>query len=89
MLHIILNLKDGSRLDVRDYVFVNGRRKYAYHWMDGDGTLRCRWDNAPHWKDIATAPHHKHLPENAVPKPSFLTNLEDLFEYIAENFADD
>jgi len=28
-----------------------------------DGTLRRRWDNAPHWPDVAAFPHHVHLPD--------------------------
>jgi hypothetical protein len=52
MLHIVVHFRDASRLDLRDYVFADGRRKYAYHWMNVDGTLRCRWDNSPHWPNI-------------------------------------
>lgn len=89
MLHIVIYLRDASRLDIRDYVFADGQRKYAYHWMNADGTLRCRWDNAPHWSAIPTSPHHKHLSEGFEPEPSFTTNLEDLFAYIAESFTGD
>jgi len=35
-------------------------RRYAYHVFDGDA-LVVRWDNAPHHRDIATFPHHKHI----------------------------
>jgi hypothetical protein len=87
MLHVVVYLRDGSRLDLRDYVFADGQRKYAYHWMNVDGTLRCRWDNAPHWPSISTAPHHKHLPGHDWPEPSLITNLEDLFAFVAEQFA--
>ena len=48
MLHISAILQDDSKLVLRDYLFADGSRKYAYHWMEADGTLRCRWDNAPH-----------------------------------------
>lgn len=30
MLHIEAQLRDGSRLIVRDYLFRDGQRKYAY-----------------------------------------------------------
>lgn len=35
-------------------------RRYAYHVFDG-GAMVVRWDNAPHHRDIATFPHHKHI----------------------------
>jgi len=87
ILHIVVYFRDSSRLDLRDYAFADGHRKYAYHWMDVDGTLRCRWDNAPHWPNVGTAPHHQHLPGQVLPEPSLITNLEDLFAFIAEKFA--
>lgn len=35
--------------------------KYAYHWQNAEGNLICRWDNSPHWPDVVTHPHHKHI----------------------------
>ena len=53
-------LRDGSRLEIRDLLFVGGTRKYAYQWMEPDGQLRRRWDQTNHWPDVATFPHHVH-----------------------------
>jgi hypothetical protein len=75
-------LRDGSRLELRDYLFVDSRRKYAYQWMEPDGKLRQRWDNAPHWPEIATKPHHTHLSNQELPESSTITNLEDLLGYL-------
>lgn len=77
-------LRDGSRLEWCDYLFADGSRKYAYQWMMADGALRQRWDNAPHWPDLATAPHHTHLAGYERPEPSTITNLEDLLLFLAE-----
>jgi hypothetical protein len=42
-----------------------GFRSYSYHILKGDKMVR-RWDNAPHWPEIKTFPHHLHLAdENA------------------------
>ena len=71
-------LRDGSRLEVSDYLFVDGSRKYAYHWMETDGALRQRWDNAPHWPDVQTSPSHVHLSNSKTPESSTVANLEDL-----------
>lgn len=50
---------DGSQLIVRDYFFPTGR-KYSFHWQDKNGNLITRWDNAMHWMEIDTFPHHRH-----------------------------
>ncbi len=62
-----LQFKDGSSLYIKDYLFLNGKRKYSYHWQDTGGNLIARWDNSPHHKDISSFPHHKHLPEKVIP----------------------
>lgn len=83
-LQVLAILRNGSRLELRDYLFVDGSRKYAYQWMTADGVLQQRWDNAPHWPDIATAPHHVHLSGQQMPEPSTITNLEDLLQFLKE-----
>lgn len=88
LLSISATLKDGSRLDLRDYLFTDRSRKYAYQWMENDGTLRRRWDNAPHWPDVETDPHHMHLPDRAHPVASTVTNLEELFTLLQKWFAE-
>jgi hypothetical protein len=57
---------DESNLVIKEYLFKNGERKYAYHWSDKSGNLICRWDNAKHWMDISTFPHHKHVGSEVV-----------------------
>lgn len=34
---------------------------YRYHIMDVEGKLLVRWDNAPHFPELESFPHHKHL----------------------------
>ena len=84
LLHVSVLMQDGSRLEIRDYLFVDQTRKYAYQWMEEEGALRRRWDNAPHWPDIATSPHHVHLPNQVEPEPSTITNLEELFIFLRD-----
>jgi len=55
--------KDGSLLHIRDYLFIDGKRKYSYHWQNVHDGLITRWDNSPHHKELSTFPHHRHLPE--------------------------
>ncbi|HEY4720990.1 MAG TPA: DUF6516 family protein [Anaerolineae bacterium] len=87
LLQISARLQDDSRLELSDYLFADGNRTYAYQWMEADGTLRQRWDNTPHWPNIATTPHHTHLPGQTAPEPSVVTNLEDLLRFIQDWFA--
>ena len=60
-LQATITLRDGSLLHVRDYVFRDGTRKYAYHWQSATGRMHRRWDNSGHWPDIASHPHHVHI----------------------------
>jgi Family of unknown function (DUF6516) len=76
---------DGSRFFVRQVVLNEFMFKYAYHWQDKDGQLRSRWDNAPHWPDIPTHPHHKHVmsDDKVFVEVSKGGDLEAIFDEIA------
>jgi hypothetical protein len=89
LLHVTALMQDGSRLAIRDYLFADQSRKYAYQWMEPDGILRRRWDNAPHWPDTPTFPNHVHLPDQDKPDSSTITNLEELFTFLNEWYAAD
>jgi len=52
---------DESILYIKDYLFIDGKRKYSYHWQTNKGHLISRWDNSPHHKNISTFSHHRHI----------------------------
>jgi hypothetical protein len=83
-LRVSLTLKDKSRLTVKDYLFADGKRKYAYHWQSENGRLLRRWDNAPHWPDLPGAPHHCHSASNIVEPSSYrdLMSILSVIKYI-------
>lgn len=60
---------DNSLLHFRE-LFVGQERSfkktYSYHYQRSDGTIVFRYDNAPHFPELPTAPHHKHIGENDV-----------------------
>lgn len=85
-LRLTAELVDGSRLALRDFLFQDGSRSYAYQWMETDGALHRRWANAPHWPQVATAPHHTHMPDQKIPKDSTVTNIEDLLQFLTDYF---
>jgi hypothetical protein len=61
---------------------------YRYQWMDSTRTLlRRRWDNAPHFPDIAGAPHHCHVGSEKAVEPSQSMDLTRLLDFIASLIA--
>lgn len=83
-LKLNITFIDQSCLFVRDYIFEGERRKYSFHWQDPWGNLLIRWDNAPHWPQIDTYPHHKHLGAVDRVEPSEQTELKEVLEEIAQ-----
>ncbi len=87
-LRVTMALKDGSTLFIKDYLFLDGTRKYAYHWQDREGRLKSRWDNAPHWQDVTTYPHHQHIGSEGDVTSSKVRTPEDALQYIREQSQD-
>jgi len=49
--------------------------------MKANGTVIFRYDNAPHFPNLPTAPHHKHIGEtevNAVIVPDLQSVLKEI-----------
>ena len=80
-LRVTMTLKDGSQLKIKDYLFADGTRKYAYHWQSAHGQLIRRWDNAPHWPGLPGAPHHCHIASDVV-EPSSARDLMSILGVI-------
>lgn len=74
---------DGSRLAVFQHVRLHETglliTDYRYHYMTHDNRLIFRYDNAPHHSEIATFPHHKHLPSGVQS-----ADMPDLKDILAE-----
>lgn len=70
-------LIDDSELHVFEYV-DSGLNKisYAYHFQDQAGKLVFRYDNEPHYPELATFPHHKHVSEG-VPEASEEVDVDE------------
>jgi hypothetical protein len=58
-LRAIASLKGGYVLHINE---SHGRdfRSYSYHVLKGEKMVQ-RWDNAPHWPNMKTYPHHLHI----------------------------
>ena len=83
----VLFLNDGSELHFKDYMFEDGSRKYAYHWQTKDAEPVGRWDNAPHWTDSETFPHHFHNMLRGTVEDSTIRNLESVLEYLKKHLS--
>ncbi|HAG51211.1 MAG TPA: hypothetical protein DCL42_07730 [Deltaproteobacteria bacterium] len=76
---------DSSILEIA--IFANESRnavnvdKYRFHYMYRHGETLFRYDNAPHHREIATFPHHKHLPDRTI--PSAMPTLKELLNEIS------
>lgn len=70
---------DNSQLIIKDYLFGT-TRKYSFHRQDETGRLKIRWDNARHWNNVETFPHHKHIKEQV--QPSRETTIEEVLAFI-------
>ena len=81
-LKLSLVFRNGTELHVRDTILDGQRRKDAFHWQNAAGQLLMRWDNAAHWPQIDTYPHHKHVGENGEVGASDATSLEEVLAVI-------
>ncbi|MCX6046178.1 MAG: DUF6516 family protein [Chloroflexi bacterium] len=69
-LRIKAILRDNAILELFEYDNeVSGQikiLKYSFHWQNAQGSLRKRWDNAPHYPHLPNAPHHLHQEDGSV-----------------------
>jgi hypothetical protein len=74
----------GDRLDFAEVKNTDhaGKVKYRYQYMDAGQNMVFRYDNAPHHRQVATFPHHKH--DREVIRDSREPSLEDVLLEIAE-----
>lgn len=82
-------LKDGSVIFLREIIIQTILHDYSYHWQNDDGSLIIRWDNAAHYPDISTHPHHKHVGSEINVQSSDEQNLLDIFTYIKRKLNPD
>jgi hypothetical protein len=52
---------------------------YRYHFQDESNQLILRYDSTPHFPNLPTFPHHKHLPDTVI-----ATNKPDIIQVLQE-----
>jgi hypothetical protein len=57
---------------------------YRYHLQDVRNRLLFRYDNTPHFPDVDTFPHHKHVRDSVVPsaRPSVQQAIEEAMQFL-------
>ena len=87
-----LTLRGGGLLELFErFQIVGGRlqvTKYSFHWQSADGKLRKRWDNAAHYPEAPTHPHHVHDSTEANVLPHEPISAEEVLAIIAEEAAE-
>lgn len=82
-LRIRLRFQSGCLLEINEAIIVeNGVLKtlgYRYHLQSASSELVFRYDNTPHFPDLLSYPHHKHLRDAVVAanKPDLLDVLQE------------
>jgi hypothetical protein len=70
-LRIRVRFESGRLLEINEAVVVEHERlchlDYRYHCQDEKNQLVFRYDSAPHFRDLSSFPHHKHLPGATIP----------------------
>ncbi len=82
-LRIRVRFLSGYLLELNEAVIIESGHirhlGYRYHFQNSQNNLVFRYDNTPHFPEINSFPHHKHLKDNvvAVDKPSILKVIEE------------
>ncbi|MGK5090539.1 DUF6516 family protein [Deltaproteobacteria bacterium TL4] len=85
-LRIRMRFDKGPLLEMSEAVVVEANNlvhlDYRYHCQDEQHHLIFRYDSTPHFPDLTSFPHHKHLSNDVVAceKPSIEKVLEEIVE---------
>jgi hypothetical protein len=57
---------------------------YRYHFQDGQNNLIFRYDSTPHFPNLSSFPHHKHLFDDVIAceKPDIADVLQEVMELL-------
>lgn len=69
------------------FVVVNNQIEYVdyrYHFQDEQNSLIFRYDSTPHFPNLPSFPHHKHLVDDVVAceKPHIADVLQEVMEFL-------
>jgi hypothetical protein len=81
-LRIRLRFYNGYLLELNESIIFEGEvrhLRYRYHFQDKGKNLVFRYDNTPHFPNLKSFPHHKHLKDEviATDKPSVVSVIRE------------
>lgn len=82
-LRIRIRIKQNNLLEINEAIVIIDDRlttlDYRYHYQNEENQLIFRYDSTPHFPDLPTFPHHKHLPTTiiACEKPEIQQVLQE------------
>ena len=69
-LRIRLRFEQGHLLEINEATIVEENSlvllDYRYHCQDSQNRLIFRYDSTPHFPDLSSFPHHRHLPGEVI-----------------------
>lgn len=87
LLRCRISFWDGSCLDIYEVVSTElgypVRIHYSYAYVRGNETV-FRYDNAPHHREIATHPHHKHIESEERVAPADQPSLNQVLDEVEQ-----
>lgn len=86
-LKAVIHLSDGSNLRITEEWDGAALVRYSYYRLTFDNRLKIGWDNAPHHRELANFPHHKHVGQQTDRQPSGETRLEEVMAIIISQLA--
>ncbi|MCW5318269.1 hypothetical protein GTQ43_32420 [Nostoc sp. KVJ3] len=87
-LRIRLRFAQTHLLEINEAIVITDNQlkflDYRYHFQDERNCLVFRYDSTPHFPDISTFPHHKHLPNDVISsqKPEITQVLKEITELL-------
>jgi hypothetical protein len=76
---------DSSNLEISMFVIEKNDiitiDKYRFHYMNEEGIMLFRYDNAPHHREVLSFPHHKHTPKKIT--KTTLPQIKDILNEIS------
>lgn len=90
-LRIRVRFQTGHMLEVNEAVIGEADHLrhlgYRYHFQDRQNNLVFRYDNTPHFPQLETYPHHKHLYDTVIPfdHPSIIEVIEEAGSLAGQN----
>ena len=85
-LRIRIRFASGHLLEINEAIIIADKQlstlDYRYHCQDQQNQLIFRYDSTPHFPELPSFPHHKHLPDNAIAcsKPTIRQVIQEAVE---------